>query len=68
MPEQTGRILKKMFKNLLKRHHFFDTFNRRHNYQFTAAQESDGYRFTCRTNNHRKLPNWFGKLKLELVR
>ena len=60
--------IEKNVKKLLKRHHFYDTFNCLCYCQCAAAQESDSYLLTCRTNNHRKLPNWFGKLKLELVR
>ncbi len=29
--------------------------------KIAAAQEPDGYLFTCRTNNHRRLLNWFGE-------
>jgi len=29
--------------------------------KIAAAQEDDGYLFTCRTNNAKKLINWFGK-------
>jgi len=68
MPEHAGRILKKIFENLLKRHHFYDNFNSRRYCQCAAAQESKGRLFTCRTNNHRKLLNWFCNLKLELAR
>jgi len=68
MLEHAGWTLKKMFKNLLKRHHFYDNFNCRRYCQCAAAQKFDGCLFTCRTNNRTELPNWFGELKLELVR
>ncbi|OHB64609.1 MAG: hypothetical protein A2168_03175 [Planctomycetes bacterium RBG_13_50_24] len=68
MPEHAGRILKKMFKNLLKRHHFYDTFNCRSYCRCAAAQDFDGYLLTCRTNNHRKFLNWFDEMELEIVR
>ena len=59
---------KKLFKNLLKRHHFYGNSNCRRYFQYATAQEFDGHLFTCRANNHTELLYWFDELKLEFVR